>query len=86
MTTTLLKAKITKRLEEMDVKQLKITYLFLQELSSQNKLHPVALNEEIVNEKIAKGIKQLEAGEGTDFGIFLNDVKANYGRIKSLNP
>ncbi len=38
----------------------------------------------IVNIKIAKGIQQLDNGEGKDCGMFLNEMQASYGKRNKL--
>lgn len=82
MSTTALKNKISKSLEALDKQQLQSAYLILQELAAQNKNANNKVDKEIVNSKIAKGIQQLDNGEGTDFGLFLNEMQASYGKKK----
>lgn len=82
MTQMLLKNKIAKSLDEMDLDQLKTAYLLLKELSEQAKLKLVPLNKSVVDRKIEIGLTQLHNGEGTDFGAFLNEMKAKYGEAK----
>ena len=38
------------------------------------------IDELAIDAQIAKGIEQLDNGEGTDFGIFLNEMQAGYGK------
>jgi hypothetical protein len=82
MSTTELKNKINKSLEEMDPVYLKSAHLILKELVNQQKYANIKVDKNAVDAKIAKGIQQLDNGEGTDFGIFLNEMQANYGKKK----
>jgi hypothetical protein len=82
MSPTTLKNKISKSLEGMDSHQLQSAYLILQELTAQKKYANVSVDKNIVNSKITKGIQQLDNGEGTDFGLFLNEMQASYGKKK----
>jgi hypothetical protein len=82
MSTIALKNKISKSLEALDKHQLQSAYFILQELAAQNKYANIKVDKDIVNAKIAKGIRQLDNGEGIDFGLFLNEMKANYGKKK----
>lgn len=82
MSTAKLKNKINKSLEEMDPAYLKSAHLILKELVNQQKYATIKIDKIIVDTKIAIGIRQLDNGEGTDFGIFLNEIQANYGKKK----
>ncbi len=82
MSTAAIKNKITKSLEILDANQLQSAYLILQELAAQKKYATQNIDKNIVNSKIAKGIQQLDNGEGIDFGLFLNEMQAAYGKKK----
>ncbi len=82
MSEVTLKNKIHKSLERMDVDQLKSAWLILQALSNQQKYANTKVSKAAVDAQIAKGIEQLDNGEGTDFGIFLNEMQASYGKRK----
>ncbi|HEV8081376.1 MAG TPA: hypothetical protein VGP43_11720 [Chitinophagaceae bacterium] len=82
MSTAAIKNKISKSLEVLDAKQLQSAYLILQELAAQKKYAIQNIDKNIVSSKIAKGIQQLDNGEGTDFGSFLNEMQAAYGKKK----
>ena len=77
-----LKNKINKSLEEMDPAYLRSAHLILKELVNQQKSATIKVDKNTVDTKIAKGIKQLDNGEGTDFGMFLNEMQASYGKKK----
>ena len=82
MSTAALKNKINKSLEEMNPAYLRSAHLILKELVNQQKYATVKVDKNNVDAKIAKGIKQLDNGEGTDFGVFLNEMQADYGKKK----
>ena len=82
MSITALKNKISKSLEAMDSQQLQSAYLILQELAAQKKYANITVYKKVINSKIAKGIQQLDNGEGTHFGLFLNEMQASYGKKK----
>ena len=66
----------------MDSQQLQSAYLILQELAAQKKYANITVYKKVINSKIAKGIQQLDNGEGTHFGLFLNEMQASYGKKK----
>ncbi len=72
--------KINKSLQQMDASQLQSAWLILKALSNQQKYTNTKTDELVVDVQIAKGIEQLDNGEGTDFGIFLNEMQAVYGK------
>lgn len=82
MSSTTLKNKISKSLNALDKEQLQSAYLILKELVAQSKYASINVDKDIVSAKIAKGIHQLDNGEGTDFGLFLNEMQADYGKKK----
>ena len=82
MSEVTLKSKIHKSLEQMDAGQLRSAWLILKALSNQQKYAGVKVNERTIDRKITKGITQLDNGEGTDFGLFLNEIQAGYGSKK----
>lgn len=77
-----LKNRINKSLKKMDATYLKSAHLILKELVNQQKSANIKVDKNTVDTKIAKGIKQLDNGEGTDFGMFLNEMQASYGKKK----
>ena len=80
MKAVTLKNKIQQSLEKMDSDQLKSAWLILKALSNQQKYLTVNINKTIIDKKIAVGIEQLENGEGSDFGLFLNETEVKYGK------
>lgn len=80
MTRASLKSRITNVLEEMDTEQLQATYLFLQELATQQKLGDVTFDKNLADKKMAVGIRQLDNQQGTDFRLLLNELKASHGK------
>ena len=82
MSISALKNKISKSLEAMDSQQLQSAYLILHELAAQKKYANITVDKKVINSKIAKGIQQLDNGEGTHFGLFLNEMQASYGKKK----
>jgi len=77
-----LKDKINKRLEELDAKHLQSAHFIIKELVNQQKYSAIKNNKSINEAKIARGIYQLDNGEGTEFSLFLNEMQAKYGRKK----
>ncbi len=82
MSTEALKNKINKSLEEMHPAYLKSAHFILKELVNQQKYANTIVDKNIVDKKIAKGIQQLDNGEGKGFGIFLNEMQVSYGKKK----
>ena len=82
MSTTSIKNKIYKSLEEMDANQLKSAYQIFKEFVGQQKYGDIKVERDLVQRKIVKGIIELDNGEGTDFGTFLNEMDLNYGSKK----
>jgi hypothetical protein len=82
MSEVRLKSKIHKSLDQMDASQLKSAWLILKALSNQQKYAGIKVDENTIDTKIIKGIAQLDNGEGTDFGLFLNEIQAGYGSKK----
>jgi hypothetical protein len=82
MSEVRLKSKIHKSLDQMDASQLKSAWLILKALSNQQKYAGIKVDESTIDTKIIKGIAQLDNGEGTDFGLFLNEIQAGYGSKK----
>jgi len=82
MPTTSLKNKVIKSIEEMDAKHLKLAYQILKEFSGQQKYAHVEINKNLVERKIAKGVRELDNNEGTGFGIFLSEMNMKYGSKK----
>jgi len=82
MSSAQIKNKIFKSLEEMDVAQLQSTYLIIKELANQQKFSNLKIEKNEVEEKIARGISQLDNGEGSDFPQFLNEMNSKYAPKK----
>lgn len=82
MSTAILKNKIYKSLEEMDAVHLQSAYQILREFVNQQKYANIKVEKDSVERKIAKGIKELDNGEGSDFRLFLNKANKSYGRKK----
>ena len=80
MSEITLKNKIHKHLEQMDADQLQSAWLILKALSTQRKYASTKIDQLAADAQIARGIEQLDNGEGTDFGIFLNEMQAGYGK------
>lgn len=77
--TSILKDKVIKSIEEMDMEHLKLAYKILKEFSGQKKYTDVEVNKDLVERKINNGISELENNEGTDFGVFLNEKNVRCG-------
>ena len=82
MSVEALKSKIAKSLDEMDEVHLKHAYDLLKQLVQQQKFSNINVDRKAINYKIDKGIEQLNNGEGTDFGIFLNEMREKYAKKK----
>ena len=82
MSTEELKNKIQKSLDELNPSYLESAHLILKELVNQQKYSTVAFDKDALNAKISKGIFELDNGEGTDFGMFLNEMQVSYGKKK----
>jgi hypothetical protein len=82
MVDSVLKNKIYKSLEELDAIHLQSAYQILKELVNQQKYGSITVENDEVERKIAIGIKQLDNGEGTNFRVFLDEMKASYGGRK----
>ncbi len=79
MSTVALKNKIYKSLEEMDAAHLQSAYQIFKELVNQQKYANMKVEKDIVEKKIAKGIKELDNGEGSDLRLFLKEMNKSYG-------
>ena len=82
MAASIVKKKITKQLEQMSEQELKSAWRLLQEFSNQQKFSSIKINKAEVDKKIAKGLQELDNGEGEDFRFFLNEMQAEYGKKK----
>jgi hypothetical protein len=82
MSVTALKNKIQKSIDAMDEIQLRSAWLILKEIADQKKYEKIKVDKNVVNDKIAAGINQLNNGEGTDFKLFLNEIQEGYGKKK----
>ena len=79
MSTVTLKNKIYKSLEEMDTAHLQSAYQIFKEFANQQKYANIKVEKDMVEKKIARGVKQLDNGEESDFNLFLKEVNENYG-------
>jgi hypothetical protein len=66
MSTAELKNKISKSLDELDSQQLKSAYLVVKELANQKKMVVEQPDKKALEKKLAKGIQQLDNGEGSE--------------------
>ncbi len=80
MSKTELKNKIATSVEQLDSDGLKSTYLIIKELIAQQKHTIPKEYKNAIDNKIAIGIRQIENNESKDFGIFLNELDAKYGK------
>jgi len=76
--STALKNKITQRLSKMDATELKQAWLIINEIG-QDKRIPVIVDKAKLEQQLAKGIRQLDKGEGTDMHSFVTGLKKKYG-------
>ena len=79
MSTVTLKNKIYKSLEEMDAAHLRSAYQIFKEFANQQKYANIKVEKDMAEKKIAKGIKELDSGEGSDFKLFLKELNKSYG-------
>ena len=77
MSSILYKKKISKSLDSLDSKKLRQAWLILKEIAFPAKIHPVT-NKKELESKLAKGIRQLDNGEGTDMGSYITGLKKKY--------
>ena len=82
MSTAVLKNKIYKSLEEMDAAHLQSAYQIFREFVNQQKYANIKVEKDMVEKQIAKGIKELDKGEGSDFRLFLKEANERYGSKK----
>lgn len=82
MSTAILKNKIYKSIEEMDAVHLQSAYQIFREFANQQKYANVKVEKDLIERKITRGIKELDNGEGSDFGLFLRKANKSYGRKK----
>ena len=75
--STALKNKIAQRLNKMDATQLKQAWLIINEIGQDRKM-PVITDKAKLEQQLAKGIKQLDNGEGADMS-FVAGLKKKYG-------
>lgn len=79
MTDASYKKKISESLELMDAKELKLAWLILKEIISEKK-QPIVSDKKGLEKKLADAIRQMENGEGRDFGEFITRMKRKYGK------
>jgi hypothetical protein len=82
MSTVSLKNKISKSLDTLDKEQLQSAFLIVKALRNQQKQVGKNFNREILEQKLAKGIQELDNKKGTDFLPFLNKMQERYGSKK----
>ena len=82
MSANALKIKINKSLKELNVSNLQSAYLILKELVNQQNYADFKVDKKAIDTKIARGIQELNNGEGTDFMLFLNEMQGSYGKKK----
>ena len=82
MSSTQIKNKIFKSLEDMDTKHLQSAYQIIKEFANQQKYLKIQVEKEKVNEKIARGSQQLDNGEKSSFETFLKDMNLKYAGKK----
>jgi hypothetical protein len=79
MSSLLYKKKISKSLDAMDAATLKQAWLILKEIGTKKNTPAISDKKKLENH-LAKGIQQLDNGEGTDFGSFIGGLKKKYGK------
>ncbi len=82
MSSTQIKNKIFKSLEDMDTEHLQSAYQIIKEFANQQKYSNIQVEKEKLNEKIARGSQQLDNGEGSSFETFLKDMNLKYAGKK----
>jgi hypothetical protein len=82
MSSAQIKNKIFKSLEDMDAEHLQSAYRIIKEFSNQQKYSNVEIKKEQVDEKIARGIQQLDKGESSSFEKFLKEMNSKYADKK----
>jgi len=82
MSSTQIKNKIFKSLEDMDTEHLQSAYQIIKEFANQQKYLNIQVEKEKVNEKIARGSQQLDNGEGSSFETFLKGMNLKYAGKK----
>lgn len=73
-----LKNKIEKRLSSMDTDELKQAWLLISEIGKDKKI-PAIADKAKLEQQLAKSIKQLDKGEGTDMHSFVTGLRKKYG-------
>lgn len=74
-----LKKKIAKRLDVMDINELKQAWLVLKAINTPENKSLIPTNKKVLALQLANGIAQLNKGEGTDFNEFIGSMKTKYG-------
>ena len=82
MSSTQIKNKIFKSVEDMDTQHLQSAYQIIKEFANQQKYSNIQVETEKLNEKIARGSQQLDNGEGSSFETFLKDINLKYAGKK----
>lgn len=78
MSSAALKSKINKSISTMDTEELKQAWLILKEISAQKQIAIIPVQKKKLEQKINKGIQQLDNGKGTDFHEFVESLKIKY--------
>lgn len=79
MSSILYKRKISQSLDNLDAKKLKQAWLILKEIVSNEKM-PALIDKKKLESQLAKGIQQLDNGEGTSMGSFITGLKKRYSK------
>ena len=82
MTSASYRKKISASLDVMNEKELKMAWLILKEIISEKK-PPVVGNKKELDKKLLEAMRQMENGEGTDFGEFITEMKKKYGKSRA---
>ena len=82
MATSDIKNKIVKSLENMDPEHLQSAYGIIKEFANQQKHSDLKVDIDELEEKIGRGIKQLNNDEGSSFELFLKALNSKYAARK----
>lgn len=82
MSTKEIRTKIEKSLDSTSNQQLQLAWLVLKELGNRQQFEETDDDKQLLDEKIAEGLQQLDNGEGSDFGQFLNELEVKYANKK----
>lgn len=62
----------------MNPVHLQSAYQILSEIIKQEKYGKITVEKDFIDGKIKEGINQLDNGEGSEFGVFLKEMKIKY--------